>query len=90
MLCTNNVPLLNSSKGRTALNYIAPKQNLKYNPKNKNLVITWDIFMQDHRCVSLESCDLVSIIPANDDFWIYYADKIAGMSPGEKQTFMSV
>jgi len=90
MLCTNSQSLLNSSKGRTALNYMSPKTGVKYNPDAKNIVITWDIFMQDFRCVSLESCDLISLIPAGDEFWLYFTEKVARMSAGEKQTFMSI
>ena len=67
-----------------------PKTGAKYNPDAKNIVITWDIFMQNFRCVSLESCELISLIPADDEFWLYFAEKIARMSAGEKQTFMSV
>ena len=84
MLCTNSESLLNSSKGRTALNYTPPKTGAKYNPDAKNIVITWDVFMQSFRCVSLESCELISLIPADDDFWVYFNENIYPMSAAQK------
>ena len=49
MLCTNSLSLLNSTEGRLALNYRRAINMPKFDPNAKNLVITWDIFMQDYR-----------------------------------------
>lgn len=90
MLCTNNLSLLNSVKGKYTLKYKAPTTVPKYNPSAKNLLVVWDIFMQGYRTVNLDNCNLISVIPANDDFWDYFSDKLANMTPDEKMVFMSV
>ena len=90
MLCTNNAPLLNSNKGRLALRYTPPKSAPAYNPSTKNLVLTWDIFMQNYRTINADNCQLISILPANDIFWDYFSEKLITMTPQEKMEFMSV
>lgn len=90
MLCTNNGALLNSPQGISALKYIPPKSPPDYNPATKNLIITWDIFMQGYRTVNCDYCDLISLLPANELFWDYFTEKIVKMTPGQKTGFMSV
>lgn len=90
MLCTNSGHLLNSTKGLSVLNYTAPRLPLKYNPDMKNLVVTWDIFMQDYRNITVDKCELVSLIPADDTFWEYFTTTVVQMSPQEKFEFMKV
>jgi hypothetical protein len=90
MLCTNAFQLLNSAKGRTALNFKPTGQSPTYNPTSKNLILTWDIFEQDYRAISMDSCDLISIIPANDLFWEYFVNKLKPMSASEKVAFMNI
>ena len=65
MLCTNSLQLLNSVEGRLALNYKRAINMPKFNPTQKNVIITWDIFMQDYRCINMTACDLIQVIPAN-------------------------
>ena len=69
MICTTNYAFLNSAKGRTALNFKPTHKSPKYNPVQKNLLIVWDIFMHDYRSVNMDSCELVTTIPANEIFW---------------------
>jgi hypothetical protein len=90
MLCTNSASLLNSNKGIMTLRYTPPKTSPKYNPGPKNLVLTWDIFMQDYRTINADNCQLISIIPANDQFWEYFSEKLIQMSSQEKMEFMKV
>ena len=90
MLCTNSGQLLNSTKGRAVLNYTPPKQPLKYNPDMKNLVITWDVFMQDYRNITVDRCELVSLMPANDTFWDYFTTTVVEMTSQEQLEFMKV
>ena len=90
MLCTNSYELLNSARGRTALNFKPTSSSPTYNPTSKNIVLTWDIFMQNYRAVSMDMCELVTLLPANDSFWTYYAETLSNMSADEKMTFMSV
>jgi hypothetical protein len=90
MLCTNSGVLLNSTQGRSALNYVPPKTAPDYNPSTKNLVITWDIFMQGYRTVNCDYCDLITLLPANELFWDYFTEKVVKMTPSQKTAFMSV
>ncbi len=90
MLCTNNIPLLNSAKGKYALGYKAPKEAPKYNSTSKNLVVAWDIFMQGYRTINMNNCELISIIPADDKFWQYFTERLSGMSAQDKMVFMSI
>ncbi len=90
MFCTNSGSLLNSPQGLAALNYTPPTTAPKYNPSTKNLIITWDIFMQSYRTINCDSCNLISLIPDNELFWDYFTEKIAKMTPQQKSSFMSV
>ena len=90
MLATNDTILLNSSAGRTALNFKPAHGRLKYNPQAKGLVMTWDIFMQDFRQVPAESVEVVAVIPTNppEVFWKYFGEVLSKMSALDKETFM--
>ena len=90
MLCTNNADLLFSLKGKMALNFRGTSKPPEYNPAAKNLLITWDIMMQDYRSINMDSCQVISVIPANDQFWNYFTEKIVPMSPEDKLGFMDV
>ena len=90
MLCTNSGSLLTSTKGRMALNFKPTYQPPEYNPMQKNLIITWDIFMQNYRSINMDSCELISTIPANDLFWNYFTDKLTNMTAPQKISFMDV
>lgn len=89
MLCTNSLSLLNSTEGRLALNYRRAVKMPKFDPTMKNLIITWDIFMQDYRCINLQACDLIQVIPANKEFWKFFNEKLAPLSAPQKITFMN-
>ncbi len=90
MLCTNSRVLLDSREAREALHYVPSKQPPAFNPAAKNLVITWDIFMQGYRTVNADKCQLISQIPANDEFWQYFSDTLYKMTPDQKVTFMNI
>ena len=90
MLCTNSAELLNSPQGRTTLNYVPPMKAPKYNPDNKNLVITWDVFMQAYRTISVETCQIITMIPDNERFWQYFTENLADMPQDQKIAFMNV
>ena len=87
MLCTLDSSILNSVNGRTSLNFKPTSNPPKYNPESKNLLLVWDIFMQDWRMVSMDNCDLITSIP-NDEFWEYFNDTIRPMTIQEKNQFM--
>lgn len=88
MLCTNNVTLLNSVDGRLTLNYYSPGRQPRFNPTQKNLVIAWDIFMQDFRCINCDKCDLITSIPAGEAFWKYFNQNLAPLTPAQKIAYM--
>ena len=90
MLCTNSRLLLDSKEGREALHYVSSKQPPKFNPNAKNLVITWDILVQGYRTISVDKCQLISQIPANDEFWKYFSETLYKMTPQQKATFMEI
>lgn len=89
MLCTNSLSLLNSTEGRLALNYKRAIYMPKFDPNVKDLIITWDIFMQDYRCINMTACDLIQVIPANQSFWKFFNEKLAGLSAAQKINFMN-
>lgn len=89
MLCTNSLSLLMSPEGRLALNYRRAINNPRYNPSAKNLLITWDIFMQDYRCINMSACDLINVIPANKTFWGFFNKRLALLSTDQKVRFMN-
>lgn len=88
MLCTNSLALLSSPEGRLALNYRRAVNLPRFNPDAKDLIITWDIFMQDYRCINMTACDIIQIIPANKTFWKYFNERLAGLSAPQKTTLM--
>ena len=90
MFATNDGLLLNSAAGKTALNFRVPTGRLKFNPLQKNLVVTWDIFMQDYRLVPAESVEVVSVVPTTppEEFWKYFSDVLSKMTATDKQLFM--
>jgi len=89
MLCTSSFPLLNSPEGRIELNYRPPKSPPKINMLERNVLVTWDIFMQDYRCINMAACNLISVIPANKEFWKFFNQKIARLSSQQKINFMN-
>lgn len=89
MLCTLCPEILNSVNGRTVLNYLPPTKPLKFNPTAKNLVMVWDILMQDFRLINGDSCDLLTTIPGDEKFWEYFNSTILPMSSDEKAGFMN-
>ena len=90
MLCTNSADLLNSIDGKMALNYRSPKGARRINEAQSNIARTWDIIMQDYRSINMDSCQLISTIPANDLFWNYFTEKLTNMNASQKIAFMDV
>jgi hypothetical protein len=89
MLCTNNAELLRSANGKVVLHYEAARKMPNFNPKEKNLVITWDIFMQDYRCINADAAIIIRTIPANDEFWNYFNEHLLAMTPTQKLAFIN-
>lgn len=87
MLCTLDDSILNSVNGRTTLNFKPASGPPKYNPESKNLLLVWDIFMQDWRMVNMDSCDIIKSIP-RDEFWEFFNKTVYSMTIQEKNQFM--
>lgn len=88
MLCTNSSQLLNSTDGRVTLNYKPPRGVKGVREENSNIAVTWDILMQDYRCINAAQCDLVTSVPVNE-FWDYFNTHIGPMTPDEKVGYMN-
>jgi hypothetical protein len=73
-----------------ALNYRSAPRSLKFNPQQKGLVLTWDLFMQDYRLIPAESVDVVAVIPTSppEEWWKYFSQVLSRMSASEKAAFM--
>lgn len=89
ILCTNNAELLRSPNGKIVLHYESARQMPKFNPNDKNLVITWDIFMQDYRCINADGAIVIRTIAANDEFWTYFNENLLTMTPTQKLAFIN-
>ena len=87
MLCTLDMDILNSVNGRITFNFKPPVNPPKYRPEPKNLLLVWDILMQDWRMVSMDDCEIVQTI-AEDDFWEYFNKNIYKMTLLDKMQFM--
>lgn len=91
MLCTNDKKLLLSVPGKEILNFVPPTGHLKYDPAAKNLVVAWDIFMQNFRMINCNDVEVIAIIKTNPDphpFWKYFYEHLANMSAVQKAQFM--
>ena len=92
MLCTTDKRLLLSAPGKRILNYVPPNGTLRYDPAAKNLVVCWDIFMQNWRMVNCDDVDVIAVIktsPDPTDFWKYFYERLADMSASQKAGFMN-
>ena len=78
MFCTNSKALLYSIAGKITLKHKTPKGvGLPYLPPLKNLVVTWDIMMQDYRQIPLESVQIMEVFPVRNEeeinkFWEFF------------------
>jgi hypothetical protein len=92
MFCTKDMRLLESAPGKRILNYSAPAGiGLPYNAAHHNLVIVWDVFMQNWRAIPCESVEVVAVVKTDppDKFWKYFMQKVHGMHSRSKYTFMN-
>lgn len=94
-LITNCNSLLNSQLGREVLHFFVPRGVGKpYSIVAANLVLSWDIIMQDYRNFSADGgCDVVTTIPVaspeqQQQWWQYFYDNIYTMPPQQKLAFL--
>ena len=89
MLCTNSLKLLTSYNGKLSFPKFAfPRTGRRMDEETHRIVVVWDIFWQDYRNVSMDSCYLRQTIPDDDTFWKYYNDKLLTMKPETKLHWM--
>lgn len=92
MLCTKDMRLLESAPGKRILNYIPPAGiGLPYDPNHHNLVIAWDVFMQNWRAIPCESVEVVAVVKTDPqaNFWKYFMQRIHPMASRTKFNFMN-
>jgi hypothetical protein len=92
MLCTRDLKLLESTPGKTILNYVNPTGRLKYNPAAKNLVVAWDIFLQNWRMINCDDVEVIAVIKTSPDpspFWKYFQERLVPMSAQQKASFIN-
>ena len=89
MWCTKSYKLLNSTNGRVGLNYKPPSGPKQINESLYNVLVVWDILMQDYRIVNFDQCNLIQQIPADDNFWKYFNENIYPMTTEQKINFMN-
>lgn len=102
MLCTRAIDniynaklnFLDSEAGRNILGFKKPpkmpiiRPGMTYNwTKKENLLMVWDIFRQDWRCINTAECDLIWAIPANNQFWAVFNRILKNMSAQQKLEF---
>jgi hypothetical protein len=87
MLCTNNSVLLNSVNGKVILNFNSPSNPPEYNTASENVIVTWDIIMQDWRTINCNSVDLLVDYNENE-FWDFYNKTLSKLTTSEKIIFM--
>jgi len=88
ILCTKSFDLLNSTNGRIVLNYRPPKTGKQFNESIKDACVVWDILMQDYRVIPADTAVVLEEIPANQEFWTYFNNKIYNLSTQQKMLFM--
>lgn len=88
MLCTISENVFMSENAIRSLNFRRPKTGRRLDEAKHNIVVVWDIFMQDYRNVSMDTCYLRQTIPDDDTFWKYYNDALLTMSAQQKMNFM--
>lgn len=89
MICTKSNFILNSFQGRTNLNFRSPKYGPPdFDQAKANVVVVWDILVQDYRLVPCESVTVIDTIPETG-FWKYYNEAIYPMSAQAKVKFMN-
>lgn len=74
---------------KVVLNYRFPKTLPKYNPKDKNVIITWDILMQDFRVIPCDSVEVVQVYKATEEaFGPVFNKLFYPMTPQQKMKWM--
>lgn len=90
MVCTNANTLLLSVDGRLTLNYTPAKSMPRYNVNEKNVIIAWDVLMQDFRTINCDNVNLIRSVPANNEFWDFFRKELLPMTSQQKMMYMDM
>ena len=95
MLCTNSRMLLDNIESKIALRFRAPMGSLPYNADAKGLITVWDIMWADWRHISVESHDVISIMPVRTDeeilqFWAYFDQFLSKLDPQARANYGNI
>ena len=90
MLCTISPNLLKpiSPDRKIALNFHDPRTSRRLDEVKHNIVVVWDIILQDYRNVSMDTCYLRQTIPDDETFWKYYNQVIFNLDQKQKLSFI--
>jgi len=90
MLATCDISLLESKEGIQILNYKIPTKLPAYDARTRGLLPVWDLFMQDHRNIPANMCEIITVTKTRppEIFWEYFNNILGKMSANQKATFM--
>lgn len=88
MICTKSYELLNSTNGRIVLNYRPPQHQKQINEAKENLLVVWDVLMQNYRTLNINQIELLNEYPP-DEFWEFFNKSLYPMSADQKLEFMN-
>lgn len=93
MLCSNSTAFLNSIAAKSVFGFSAPTQAPKYNATVNNLVIAYDLFMQNFRAINASNVEVINVYPTNteesiQEFWDFFSKNLAQLSAADKDRFM--
>lgn len=90
MLASLNPNILDSERGRTVFNFKSPTDYSAYNPNSHNLIVVFDLFMQNWRAIPTQSVEVIQVLPSDpvEEFWTYFSEVLSKMSADQKAAFM--
>lgn len=89
MWCTKDWEMLNSMRGKVTLNYRPPRGEKHVHESSHNVLIVWDIIMQDYRTINMGECELIREVGGNDEFWKFFEKELAILTSEDKQVLIN-
>ena len=90
MLASLSTAILDTDLGRSIFNFKPPTAAPSYSASAYNLLVVYDLFMQDWRSIPADATEVVRVLPSNppSEFWEYFSTTISKMTASQKATFM--
>jgi len=90
MIASLNTQILDSDLGRSIFNFRPPTSSPSYRASAYNLLVVFDIFMQDWRSIPVDKTEVIRVLPSDpvSDFWEYFFVSLAKMTASQKAVFM--